>query len=311
MRKGLLPVLFVFSTLGILSSCQKLEDGNNVKSKETTLVLLPEAETGGKNVALDLIAGDQTVELIEVRRNASSEAALNTSLVVKIAMSNTALTELLPGVEQLPRTAYASHSDNPFDGQYWVVTFQPGEFVKKLKVVLDANDLLTLGRVGLGFAIAEANGATISSDKNKMAVELGAKNAWDGVYRVRYRLVHPTVTIGGTGTIAEWDFPSSGPRSIDWDFATVFTNFSTGGLTYFGDAAGPSLQVRITVNPDNSLTLSNVGSRAAALGFPALQTIPGTTNRYDPATKTIYAAYQWAGTPTREKYDTLTYLRPR
>lgn len=312
MRKGLLPVLFASVSLFFLVSCEKVQDVNATKSKEKTLVDLPEAANGAKNVSLDLVNSNVTVELIEVRRNTVNENALNSTQVVKIALSNTAITELIgDGVVELPRNLYTSHADNPYDGQYWTITFKPGEFIKTLKIVLNPTSLLTAGRVGLGFAIAEAAGCEISTEKKQMAVELGAKNAWDGVYRVRYRLVHPNTSIGGTGTVAEWDFPSSGPRSIDWDFATVFTNFTTGGITYFGDASGPSLQVRMTVNNDNTITLSNIGSRAVPLGFPALVPIAGANNRYDPATKTIYAAYQWAGTPTREKYDTLTYLRPR
>lgn len=312
MRKGILPVLFASISLSMLVSCEKAEETSKIKSNEKTLVLLPEAENGAKNIALDLVASNITVDLIEIRRNTPNESSLNSTQVVKVALSNTAITELIgDGVVELPRNVYTSHADNPFDGQYWTVTFNPGEFTKTLKIVLNPTALLTLGRVGLGFALAEAPGAEISGAKSKMAVELGAKNAWDGVYRIRYRLVHPTVTIGGNGTVAEWDFPSSGPRSIDWDFATVFTNFSTGGLTYFGDASGPSLQVRMTINTDNTVTLSNIGPRAVPLGFPALQPIAGANNRYDPATKTIYAAYQWAGTPTRQKFDTLTYLRPR
>jgi hypothetical protein len=147
-----------------------------------------------------------------------------------------------------------------------------------------------------------------------VAIEIGAKNQWDGVYRIRYRLFHPTnPAISGNGSLSAWAFPSSGPRSIDWDFATVFINFSTGGLTYFGDGLGPSLQVRMTVNADNTVSVSNVGPRAGALAFPPLVVPPGVTNRYDPATKTFYVAYTWtpAGAGTREKYDTITYVRPR
>jgi hypothetical protein len=154
----------------------------------------------------------------------------------------------------------------------------------------------------------------LSASQNQVAVEIGAKNQWDGVYKVKYRLFHPTNPgITGNGTIPEWDFLTSGPTSIDWDFATVFINFPTNGLTYFGDATGPSLQVRMTVNPDNTVSLTNVGSQAIALAFPPLVVPPGVTNRYDPATKTFYVAYTWtpAGAGTREKYDTLTYIRPR
>jgi len=297
-------------------SCEKeSEPFPPVKSQEKPSISLPD----GNNLitaALDLSNTVITVEILEIRRDATSAADLNRVQTVKIAKSNSVLSDLSgAAVTELGRDFYQSHPDNPFDGQYWTITFQPGEFVKHLKINLKTIDLISLGRVGLGFQLASAdNGAVLSAEQNQVAVEIGAKNQWDGVYRVKYKLFHPTnPDITGNGTIPEWDFLSSGPTSIDWDVATVMINFPTNGLTYFGDAAGPSLLVRMTVNTDNTVSITNVGSRAAALAFPPLVVPPGVTNRYDPATKTFYVAYTWtpAGSGTRERYDTLTYIRPR
>lgn len=317
MRKVLQSFLFISLLSFVVISCEKGSEPfpPEVKSQEKPSISLPE----GNNLvtlSLDISNNVVTADVLEVRRDATSPADLNRVQTVKIAKSNAVLSELSgAAITELSRDYYQSHPDNPFDGQFWTITFQPGEFVKHLKINLKTIDLVSLGRVGLGFQLASAdNGAVLSASQNQVAVEIGSKNQWDGVYRVRYRLFHPTNPgITGIGTIPEWDFPSSGPASIDWDVATVFINFSTGGLTYFGDANGPSLQVRMTVNPDNTVSLSNIGSQAAALAFPPLVVPPGVTNRYDPATKTFYVAYTWtpAGSGTREKYDTLIYVRPR
>ena len=316
MRKVLRSFLFISILSLVVISCEKeSEPFPPVKPQEKPSISLPDGN-GLVVAALDISNTVITVDILEIRRDATSPADLNRVQTVKIAKSNSVLSDLSgAAVTELPRDLYQSHPDNPFDGQFWTITFKPGEFVQHLKINLKTIDLVTLGRVGLGFQLASAdNGAVLSADQNQVAVEIGAKNQWDGVYRVKYRLFHPTNPgITGNGTIPEWDFLTSGPTSIDWDVATVFINFPTNGLTYFGDATGPSLQVRMTVNPDNTVSLTNVGSQAAALAFPPLVVPPGVTNRYDPATKTFYVAYTWtpAGAGTREKYDTLTYIRPR
>jgi len=316
MRKVLQSFLFISLLSLIVLSCEKeSEPFPPVKSQERPSISLPDGNNL-INASLNISNTVTTVEMLEIRRDATSPADLNRVQTVKIAKSNSVLSDLSgAAVTELSRDLYQSHPDNPFDGQYWTITFQPGEFVKHLKINLRPTDLVSLGRVGLGFQLASAgNNAVLSSEQYQVAVEIGAKNQWDGVYRVKYKLFHPTnPDVTGNGTIPEWDFLSSGPRSIDWDVATVMINFPTNSLTYFGDAAGPSLLVRMTVNNDNTVSITNVGSRAAALAFPPLVVPPGVTNRYDPATKTFYVAYTWtpAGAGTRERYDTLTYIRPR
>jgi hypothetical protein len=316
MRKVLQSFLFISLLSLIVVSCEKgTEPFPPVKSQEKPLISLPD----GNNfitTALDISNTVITAEILEIRRDATDPADLNRVQTVKIAKSNSVLSDLSgAAVTELPKDFYQSHPDNPFDGQFWTITFQPGEFVKHLKINLKPIDLVSLGRVGLGFQLASAdNNAVLSAEQNQVAVEIGAKNKWDGVYSVKYKFFHPTnPDLTGKGTIPEWDFLSSGPASIDWDLATVLINFSTNSLTYFGDASGPSLLVRMTVNPDNTVSITNVGSRAAALAFPPLVVPPGVINRYDPVTKTFYVAYTWtpAGSGTREKYDTLTYIRPR
>jgi len=314
MRKVLFQ-LFSILSVSLIISCEKEDEQfPPVSNVEKNIILLPD---GGNLVtrALEISNSVVTYDILRIDRNTTNAGELNKTQVVKISKSNSILSDFSgAAVRELTSDYYRSHADNPFDGQFWTVTFQPGEKTKYLKLNIKSLDITSLGRVGLGFQIAEAENAHISASKNQVAVEISAKNKWDGVYGIRYRLFHPTnANITGIGSISEWEFPSSGPTSVDWDVATVFLDFSSGGLTYFGDAAGPSLQVRMTVNPDNTVSLTNVGSRAAALAFPPLVVPPGVTNRYDPATKIFYVAYTWtpAGSGTREKYDTITYIRPR
>ena len=174
-------------------SCEKEDEAfPTVKSKEKTIIQLPGAAGGTFTIlALDLAQGVVTIDMLEIRRNAVSAAELNRPQVVKIKLQNALISDPTGGaVKELPRNLYTNHPDNPFDGQYWTVTFQPGEFVKFLKINLDPSALISLPmRVGLGFQIAEAEGALISQAKGQLGIEISAKNQWDGTYAVRGPLV--------------------------------------------------------------------------------------------------------------------------
>src|SRR4030095_13322390 len=184
MRKVLRSFLIISLLSLVVLSCEKgSEPFPPVKSQEKPSISLPD----GNNLitaALDISSTVVTAELLEIRRDATSPADLNRVQTVKIAKSNSVLSDLSGAeVTELPRDIYQNHPDNPFDGQFWTITFKPGEFVKHLKINLKSIDLVSLGRVGLGFQLASAdNGAVLSASQNQVAVEIGAKNQWDGVY---------------------------------------------------------------------------------------------------------------------------------
>src|SRR4249919_2526793 len=186
MRKVLQSFLFISLLSLIVLSCEKgTEPFPPVKSQEKPLISLPD----GNNfitTALNISNAVITAEILEIRRDATDPADLNRVQTVKIAKSNSVLSDLSgAAVTELPRDFYQSHPDNPFDGQFWTITFQPGEFVKFLKINLKTIDLVTLGRrVGLGFQLASADNGAVLSEQNQVAVELGSKNKYDGIYEI-------------------------------------------------------------------------------------------------------------------------------
>jgi len=139
-------------------------------------------------LAIDLNPGITTLAVLEIQRETKSPADLARPLTVKIRHQNALIADASSGqIHELPRDLYTNHPDNPFDGQYWTVTFQPGEQKAYLKILLNASVLISLPeRVGLGFQIAEVGpDAEISESKNQLGVEISAKNQWDGTYAVR------------------------------------------------------------------------------------------------------------------------------
>lgn len=319
MRKVLLQLLFISTISFVFISCEKGEEPfPGSKSVEKTLIKIMEAEAGPlKTIALDLTPGTSTIKLIEIRRDASTASELNSTQVVKVKLQDALISEPSSGaISELPRTLYTNHPDNPFDGQYWTVTFNPGEFVKFLKINLDPSQLITLGgRVGLGFQLAEAPNARISNDFFQVGVEISAKNAYDGVYELTWTNYHPTANPGYTGSTTEIEMHTSGANKVKiyWPLAGAYCapSILNGGLSYF---LGQEPEYTINTST-NAVTVQNVASGATT--FYSMAT--GFNSRYEPGTKTIYAKWGYnygAGgafdpANTREWNQTAVYVRPR
>lgn len=318
MRKVLLQLLFISATSFVFISCEKGEEpfpGNT--SQEKTTIKIVDAEAGPlKTLALDLSPGVSTIKLIEIRRDASTAAELTRTQVVKVKHQNALISDPSSGdIEELPRNLYTNHPDNPFDGQYWTVTFNPGEFVKHLKINLDPSVLITLGkRVGLGFQLAEAPGARISNSIFQVGVEISAKNAYDGVYNLTWTNYHPTLNTGYTGSSTEVEMHTTAANKVKiyWPLAGAFCSPSIlgGGLSYF-----LSQEPEYTVNiSTNAITVQNAFPGAVTFYTMA----SGFNSRYEPGTKTIYAkwGYSYAvpgvfDAGCREWAQTMVYVRPR
>ena len=317
MRKVLQQLLFI-STLAILvTSCEKGEEEFPplTKSTEKTVVLLPDAVNGPLiALALDLNPGAQTINALTLQRNTTNAAELNKSLSVKIKLQNAVISEPTSGeVHELPRNLYTNHPDNPFDGQYWTVTFKSGESVTYLRIILDPSSLISVPeRVGLGFQIAEAGGAQISDTKNQLGVEISAKNQWDGIYRVSGTFFHPTLPelVGPFGTSAtggpiECALITSGPNTLIRDYgapvgeSVLVWNSVNNAFTYF-----TGVKPRFQVNANNSVTVY------PSPGTIAFDSSPNNCT-YNPGTKTFSLNYAWTSGAQRVITETLVYVRPR
>lgn len=319
MRKVLQQLLFISAISFVFVSCEKGEEPfPGTPTQEKVLIKLVDAESGPlKTLALDLTPGISTINLIEIRRDASTASELAKTQVVKVKHQNALISDPSSGaINELPRDIYTSHPDNPFDGQYWTVTFNPGEFVKFLKINIDPSQLITLGkRVGLGFQLAEAPDARISNALFQVGVEISAKNAYDGVYNLTWTNYHPTLNAGYTGGTTEVEMHTTAANKVKiyWPLAGAYCApaILSGGLSYF-----LAQEPEYTINTStNVVTVQNVAP--GAVTFYAMAT--GFNSRYEPGTKTIYAKWGYsygAGgafdpANTREWNQTLVYVRPR
>ncbi len=319
MRKVLQQLLFISAIAFFLISCEKGEEPFPTSlNTEKTIVSLPDAAVGPlKTIALDLNPGVLTLNVLEIVRATKTVAELNSPLTVKIKLQNAVISDPSSGaVQELPRNLYTNHPDNPFDGQYWTITFQPNEWKKHLKILLDPSTLISLtSRVGLGFQIADVGNAQISDSRFQLGVEISAKNQWDGVYALTWTNYHPSANPGYTGSTTEIQLRTTGANKgkMFWPLANVFScpSILNGNLSYF-----LAQEPEYTINTStNAVTVQNAAPGATV--FYSMAT--GFTSRYEPATKTFYVKWGYnygAGgafdpATTREWTQTFTYLRPR
>lgn len=276
MRKN----IFLKLTLAVVAaagvySCDKAAEnevegkGSNIFRLKTSEELVPVLFTADPVV--------QTAEVAEVRRDANSAGELNKTATLKLIKDNAIIADYNTAhgetLEELPAGTYTI---DPFD-----MSFASGEFVKSLKIKLNPASIDLTKKYALGFRIGEvSNGYVISEDSRKGLYRITITNKYHGNYKVVGYFEHPSL-----------------PRAIDKDKFLSTTGPAT-VETEFGDLGTSGWKMKLTVNPDNSITLTPTGASntTAQLMFDN----PSYPNKYDPATQTysIKYGYPFPG-PTR------------
>lgn len=219
----------------------------------------------------------QTAEVAEIRRDANSSGELNKTATLKLIKDNSIITAYNTAhaetLEELPASAYTI---DPLD-----LNFSSGEFVKTLKLKLNPSTIDLTKKYALAFRIAEVSqGYVISEENRKGLYRITITNQYHGNYKVTGYFEHPTA-----------------PRAIDKDKFLTTTGPTT-VETEFGDLGSSGWKMKLTVNPDNSITLVPTG--AANTTTQLMYDNPDYPNKYDPATQTysIKYGYPFPG-PTR------------
>lgn len=119
----------------------------------------------------------------------------------------------------------------------------------------------------LPLTIVDGGGQQINPQYKTVLFNVQVKNKYDGVYKTTGTRVHPTLGA----------FP----------FSYNVTMSTTGASSISGSAlADLKSDLKITVNADNSVSLSSIAQPSVAL-------TPGGVNKYDPATKTFTLSYYY------------------
>jgi len=191
--------------------------------------------------------------------------------------------------------------------------------IKFKTAAVDANgdNLFLSNQYVLPIIIKDAGGYGIASNFRMIVMRVLAKNQYDGLYSLSIKTVGWAAYGIADGVTNTWPsnvtLATAGAASLDLTSDEVGSSqpafTADGAITGFG-ATSP----RFTFDPSTNklvdvtnTTPDDGRGRAFHLNSAV------TDSRYDPATKTIYAAYIMTqnGRPNQFIYDTLTYQGPR
>ncbi|TAH04988.1 MAG: DUF1735 domain-containing protein [Sphingobacteriales bacterium] len=251
--------------------------------------------------AIRIFLGDQGLAkkdyLIKVSKNAGLIADYNTA-------NST-------GYIELPANAYTGSFD---------VTVKAGTNVVDLPITLDKTKIDLSSSYALGLQIADASGAVINPNANKIVIIIGVKNKYDGVYTFKGRIAtevpgdRPASFLNQPFTYpVDIELITSGASSVKmrnpaFGLEGFHPLINNGGISGFGSTR-PEY---VFDNADKLVSVANIypnpTNGRAFIANPAI-----TTNRYVAGSKTVYAGY-FMTQPSFQPlplYDTLIYKGPR
>jgi hypothetical protein len=263
-------------------------------------------------VSYDNSTTDTVVDLIPVNLAAKDPAPQDLHVTL------TANQSLVNNYNTANGTAYGNPSAFYTVEDGGVVTIPKGQHTGFLKVKFKPSNFLGADwAVGFQITAVQEPGYTISGNLSAGIVAIAIKNKYDGNYTLTMKTVGWGAYDIADGQTFTWPTPvsmiTSGPTSV-----TILTQETGNGQNAFdpdgGLAAFGATEPQYIFDPatDNLIDVKNLApddgrGRAFTLN-PAV-----TDSRFDPATRTIYAAYlmMQIGRPNQEIYDTLVYVGPR
>lgn len=303
----------------LITGClkDKLADDGMAGFKTNDNEKIAELPGGTVVFSLESTPNDTTFSLVKVRIASGKPVAADTKVKLKLN------TQLVDEYNTANGTSYVIPASSLYRFDNLTVTIPAGSRDGSLKIKLKPTDLIGV-EYAFGFTIESADDPSviISGNFKNQVVIIGVKNKYDGVYNLRVRTVGWAafgIADDVTGDYpATFDMITAGANSL-----TSFNNGRgdfllpafTGGLGVLGSPTAFGATTPLFVFDINTNKLTDVrnttpddGRGRVLLLNPAV-----TSSRYDPASKTIYAAIimKQNGRPDQLVYDTLTYAGPR
>jgi len=312
------PIVIITSFL--FSSCLKdkgVEDGeyqlvSGPGTEGSEYVSIPLASKRPNTLGLESKTGFQTVDLFKASYDYKDVAGSDITVVME--RNDALVTATDPTVELIPASVVQVPSLN--------LVIPAGKRVSDdfFKIDLNTGTLDPNKKYGIGFTLTSVSkpGVAIPANLKNVVFVFSLKNKYDGIYSARIRMDHPS------DRSADWlrtpyTYPyeiylvTTGPNSVEW----VNTAFGTEGYhplmtpgvsgfgaTRPGHVFDPATDALIST----SNVFPNPANGRAFINNPAV-----TDSRFDPATKTVYAAFMMTqpGFQPMPLFDTLTFLRAR
>jgi hypothetical protein len=313
MKKLFLNNKYLYFTLALslfLSSCLKDEGFDNGEygtvNKNTEgqkWISIPLAANAVNTVGVESKPGFQPINLFPVSFDFKDPAAADITATVRL--NNALITD--PNVVILPTSAYTLTTNT--------LTVKAGQRISDPLVLgLNTDALDPTKKYGIAFTLESVSPSDISIPTNlrNAVFVFTIKNKFDGIYTLRFRM-EP-----GSDRAASWAGPytyaydqhlvTTGPNTVklfNTAFGAGFHPLMTPGASGFG-----STEPEFEFDADNKL----IGVRNLIVGARTFRLNPAVTDsRYDPATKTVYAAIimDQTGFEPLPIFDTFRYVRPR
>jgi hypothetical protein len=281
------------------ASCETPEAPEPMGDAGQTLVKLFPADF--KLIALDAVSTAQKSLMFDVRRDAQSEAALNSSATAVLTVSDAILTayntahktSFIPLPTSLATTSPAPAADGKI-----TLNFAPGEFAKSIIVTIpDATKFDFSKQYALGYKLSLTTGDAILSKavNTEVVVQVLVKNKYDGIYEVTAN--SPMVDVLNATLTGYYPFiyvlETSGAHSVkcfDRDIWGDYMHPITSGTSVSGYG---SFGLEVFFDPSGNGKIIDVknpwGNPPANTRMPAID--PSGVNTWNPATKKILFKY--------------------
>ncbi len=306
-----------------LMSCIK-DDVEDLKDEGATVVKL--LGGGGDAIVkpMDVDPPVETINLLDVRRDASSQAMLNLPATITITNTQVFLDSFNAHngthYELLPPSSYTitPASGVTVSGDTWTITLAPGEHARQIDVTLNKPTMDLSLQYGFGFQITQTTAGVVSMAAGTQIVNPLIKNVYDGVYEVTGSMVDAgSAALGGLFPM-NYHLLTTGATSVaGWD-PDYWVDY------FIPIASGPDVSGYGSFSPifnfdvdGNVISVTNIYGQPAGNGrYAALD--PSGINKRDPATGDIdvkFFMYQPASVPLpnpRVKFDWhMEYVGPR
>jgi len=283
-----------------------------------TLVKLSPA--GFKLIAVDAAAIPQYASAFEIRKDANNAAALNTPSIVILRKDDAILTKynaaegtsFIPLPSSLMNTSFVPAADGTI-----TLNYAAGEFSKSMDYTIPNASIFDFTKqYALGYRIESVSGSGIiaKGGVDTIVVQVLAKNKYDGKYllkgvhnRVPYNFPYKQImemhTTGASSVAFYWPAPD-GPNSVGHPIGTGPDIVND--VSWYGAGIAPV----VVFDPVTNL-VTNVYNTGSATPITKFTGAGANSNKYDPATKTIYVTWNYNNNPLRVFTDTLSYIGPR
>lgn len=335
--------LFLSFVAMVFSACEKVNDVTPIGDGGQTIVKIvgggnidanfaPAGSLSGQRVdtlfagsglalnAIDFVNRPTNLpNTVTIRRDVANNADLNKTMTVTVKDDTTAINKhnALNGTNlvKLPESFYTVQSSSAKvggQGGAYTFVFKPGEFSKEINVVVTNPTLLNpSASYALAFTITGVDAGGVLSYSHTILMQIGAKNDYDGRYRMKGIHNRPTyqfpydqemhmITTGASSVIFYWPEAASIGHPIGTGPDIV------NDVSWYGPAIAP----HVVFNPATNL-VSEVYNNAGGT-IISIYTGPGSgVGRFEPGSKTMYVYWRYNNNNARGFMDTLYYLGPR